>query len=236
MSVGADEIATVDGQAIAVHALGFEFMDEMIDEFVESQKGALPGPWERWSFIVGLLGAGLGLLLGVLLKGEVALWAASVGLAIEIAGLGLSLVLMVRREWSTFRRAKRTFARELDKDFSHYQQYVAKLRLYPMIERDKRLRYIRDRRRVMQHRLGLFSGGVERLGVLPVLVVLYLQFRDWQWGDWSMLADVNLVQGLLLWALLLAYAMGWHLVRLHARTEAYELLLAEAAQQDAEAS
>lgn len=214
--------------------LGFELMDEMIDAFVESQKGAQPGAWERWSLVVGLFGAGFGLLLGALLGGRAGVWVATLGLTVEIVGFGTSLTFMVKREWQSFRRARRTYARDLDKDFQAYQAYVAELRRYPKVERDKRLRYIQDRRRVMHQRLGLFSGGIERLGVLPVLVVLYLQFRDWRWGDWSMLADVNLVQGLLIWALLLAYVLGWHLVWLSARAEAYELLLAEAAQQDTE--
>lgn len=209
-------------------------MDEMIDEFTESQKGVLPGPWERWSFAIGFLGAGAGMLFGVLLEGHFGVVAAIVGLVVELSGFALSLMLMVKREWRTFRYAKRTYARELDSDFRKYQQYVNALRRYPAIERGKRLRYILDRRRTLQHRLGLFSGGLERLGILPVIVVLYLQFKDWEWGDWSMLAEVNLVQGLLLWALLLGYAVGWYLIRLNVRVELYELLLAESLQQDEE--
>jgi hypothetical protein len=236
VDVMAEDSEIINAKAVEVETFGFEFMNTMIDAFVESQRGILPGPWERCSLIVGLIGAGLGFLLGVLLKGDAAFWTAATGLAIELAGLGLSLVLMIKREWHTFRHAKRTFARDLDSGFSEYQNYVAKLRSYPMMERSKRLRYIRDRRRVMQHRLGLFSGGVERLGILPLLVALYLQFRNWEWGDWGMLADVKLVQGLLIWALVLTYVLGWHLVRLHARAESYELLLIEAEQQDAEAS
>lgn len=215
-------------------AFGFEFMDERLDEFVASQKDAQPGPWERWSLIVGFLGAGLGMILGMLLKDKAGVIAATSGLGIELAGFALSLALMVKREWHTFRHAKRSYARDLDKDFEKYQTYVGELRGFPRIDRERRLRYILDRRRVLQHRLGLFSGGIERLGVLPVIVIIYFQFKDWKWGDWGMLAEVNLVQGLLIWALLLGYAMSWHLIRLHARTEAYELLLAEASRQDEE--
>ena len=77
-------------------------------------------------------------------------------------------------------------------------------------------------------------GGVERLGILPLLLALYLQFKDWEWGDWGMLAEVNLIQGLLIWALVLVYLSGWRLVRLHARVESYERLLIEARAQDRE--
>lgn len=212
--------------------LSFELMDQMVDEFAKSPRGARASQWERWSLVVGLVGAGTGLVVGALMSNEIGLWTARIGLAVECLGLAVSLVLMAKREWRSFRHAKRTFARELDADFQKYHEGVAELCRYPSMERARLLRYIRDRRRVMQHKVGLFSGGIERLGALPILAVLYLQFRDWRWGDWDMLAEVNLLQGLLLWALLLAYAAGWFLIRLHIRTEAYELLLAEAAQQD----
>lgn len=215
-------------------SLGFELMCEKLDEFDASRKGAQPGHWERWSFVVGLLGAGLGMLLGVLWGGHLGLLAATIGLAIELLGLSLSLVFMVRREWHSFRYAQRSYARELDKDFLKYQTYVSDLRVFPKVDREMRLRYIIDRRKIFQHRLGLFSGGLERLGVLPVSIALYFQFKDWEWGDWGMLAEVNLVQGLLIWALVLAYAASWHLIRLYARTEAYESLLTEASRQDEE--
>jgi len=214
--------------------LGFELLDRMIDDYVEPQKSQVAGSVERWAFAIGLFGAGVGLLLGGLLNNAVGLWAARTGLLVECAGFAVATVLMIQREWRSFQHAQRSFARELDTDFSKYRAYVVELCGYPAVDRARLLRYIRDRRRVMQHRLGLFSGGIERLGVLPVLAVLYLQFRDWQWGDWDMLAEVNLLQGLLLWALLLAYGVAWFLIRLHSRTEAYELLLAEAAEQDAE--
>lgn len=84
----------------------------------------------------------------------------------------------------------------------------------------------------MTHRTGVFMGGIERLGVLPVLLALYLQFKDWEWGDWAMLAEVNLVQGLMILALLLAYLLGWYFVGLNARMDAYEQVLAEASERD----
>ncbi|WP_242107131.1 hypothetical protein [Luteimonas aquatica] len=209
-------------------------MDEMLDAFAESQKGTLPGPWERWSFAIGFMGAGAGMLLGVLLEGRAAMVSAVAGLVVELSGFALSLMLLVKREWRAFRSAKRNYACELDRDFTKYQQYVNVLRLYPAAERSMRLHYILGRRRTLQRRLGLFSGGLERLGVLPVIFVLYLQFKDWEWGDWGMLAEINLVQGLLIWALLLAYAMGWYLLRLNDRIELYEVLLEESLRQDEE--
>jgi hypothetical protein len=87
----------------------------------------------------------------------------------------------------------------------------------------------------MTFRLGLLTGGVERLGVLPVLIALYFQFKDWKFGYWQALGQVNLAGGLLLWALLLLYLGGWWLIRLKLRLDTYEMLLAEAVRRSGKA-
>ena len=82
----------------------------------------------------------------------------------------------------------------------------------------------------MSYRLGLAMGGIERLGVFPVLIALYLQFKDWKWGDWAALADVNLVAGLLIWAMVLLYGVGWILIGLKVRLDTYQSILEESLQ------
>ncbi|RDY66904.1 hypothetical protein DX912_11415 [Lysobacter soli] len=77
----------------------------------------------------------------------------------------------------------------------------------------------------MGERMGLLLGGIQRLGVLPLLIALYLQFRNWEWGDWAGAFDVNLLAGLLIWAMLLLYAAGWLLVGLRTRLDSYVGLL-----------
>jgi len=73
----------------------------------------------------------------------------------------------------------------LDADYVGYRQLVDWLCSFPPQEVARRQRYLRDRKATLGYRLGLFTGGMERLGVLPVLVVLYLQFKDWGFGDWE---------------------------------------------------
>ncbi len=91
---------------------------------------------------------------------------------------------------------------------------------------------MRDRRTNMHDRLGLFTGGIEKLGFMPVLLALYLQLKDWRIGDWTVLSKITLIQGVLAFTLLLAFAMSWHLIRLRIRVQSYEQLLAEANRQD----
>lgn len=207
-------------------------MNDMLEEFLSKDLSKAAGPVERWTFCIGLVGAGVGMLSGVLFPNETGLFLVRTGLLIEISGFAVSLGCMVAREWNNFRRSRKVYAQQLDHDFVLYRSYVAELRKFPERERASRLRYIRDRRQVMTYRLGLFAGGLEKLGVIPLLIALYLQFKDWQWGDWEAFAQVGLVQGLLIWALFLCYAAGWHVIGLRSRIDAYELLLAEANQRD----
>lgn len=50
---------------------------------------------------------------------------------------------------------------------------------------------MRDRRTNMHDRLGLFTGGMEKLGFMPVLLALYLQLKDWRFGDWTVLSKIT---------------------------------------------
>jgi hypothetical protein len=141
---------------------------------------------------------------------------------------------MVRREWRSLRQPHAEFALELDRTYKHYHRLVACLREYPHTELKRHHRYIKRRVASLAYNTGLFSGSMERLGIVPVLGVLYLQFKDWKFGDWTSLwGSVHIVGGLLLWALLLAYLASWWLIRLRSRLEAYEALLTEALEEDA---
>lgn len=213
--------------AAATERLGFERIEAMLRS-VPVTPGEKAGRWERGAFLAGLAAAALAVSIGLLVPGRLGAWLVFACVVIELTTLAVSCWLSLRRHWPSFRHPTRSFAHELDADFVHYRRLVVALRRYPAAALEARLRYLRVRRQSMQQGLSLFTGGLERLGILPVIGVLYLQFRDWRWGDWPRLAEVNLVQALLIWLLLLAYLAGWHLVVVHRRTAVYEALLAEA--------
>ncbi|WP_447896842.1 hypothetical protein [Stenotrophomonas acidaminiphila] len=227
-------VAPTAHAAIALQELSFPALNAALDDYLARTDGTKAGPWERWSLIVGLAGAGLAMLLGSALSGKAGVAVTQLGLAVELLGLGTSMCLRIRREWRQFRDARREHAREIEEGYTQYQQLVQQLRAFPLEQRRRRLRYIRDRRTTMHERLGLFTGGMERLGILPLLVALYLQFKDWRWGNWNAFANITLVQGAFAFWILVAYALSWYLVHLRARVQAYELLLAEANAQDGE--
>ncbi|WP_102944341.1 hypothetical protein [Stenotrophomonas sp. VV52] len=58
-----------------------------------------------------------------------------------------------------------------------------------------------------------------------MLVALYLQFRNWKWGDWAAAFDVNLVSGMVIAAMVLLYVLGWVLMGMRIRLDTYVNLL-----------
>lgn len=215
--------------------LDFERMDEMVDAYAAAKKGSLPGRAERYAFAIGVVGTVFALVTSGLSPQYLSVWWGVGGVVVELAGFTLFLVLFLKREWRSFRNSKRDYAIELDRDFVKYVGYVRQLREYPRNQRDRLLRYIQARRKVMHSRMSLVTGGMERLGVMPLLAALYLQFKDWRLGDWAALGEVTFVQGFLAVALLVIYMASWALILLYSRTESYELLLLEAAAQEDEA-
>jgi hypothetical protein len=216
---------------MSTEPISFVLLDEKVSQYISDTDAPndRPGRLERWALIAGCAAGGMGLVLAKLLTGKLALHFVTGALIVELTGLATSVVCMIRREWCNFRRPHAQFSRELDQAFDYYVKLVTFLRMHPKVELQRRLRYLKARKSSLAQRTGLFSGNMERLGVLPVLAVLYVQFKDWSFGDWtSMWNNVHLVGGLLLWALLLAYLASWWLVRLQSRLDVYEALLVEA--------
>lgn len=147
----------------------------------------------------------------------------------EVIGLGVWLVLRMRRELRDFKMPHAQYARELDESYTSYRELACELNVFPRVELQRLLRYLKARRNSLAYNTGLLSGNVERLGLLPVLAMLYVQFKDWTFGDWTSLwSSVHLVGGSLLWAIFLVYLGSWWLVRLRMRLDVYQAFLEEA--------
>ncbi|KRD31902.1 hypothetical protein ASE35_13080 [Lysobacter sp. Root916] len=200
---------------------------------IESQRGT-PTKLERRSFWFGIGMAGIGLGAAALqhwIQPVVAFWIALVCVVAEVVGLAVSVVLTLKRELPQFSRPRETHAAEMDLEFDIWQGAVADLKRFPTPEREARLRFATALRNSMNDRMGLLFGGIQRLGIFPVLVALYLQFRDWKWGDWAGAFDVNLVAGFFILLMLLLYAGGWLLVGLRIRLDTYVNLLEDSLQE-----
>jgi hypothetical protein len=208
--------------------LTYALIEKKIDQYAKDVGDDKPGIVERLAF-----GTTMVLWMPLLLatqfaKSRVALLVLAACTLLLLIVLGVGMVCFVRREWRTFYRRHDKLSRELDRDYDQWRGLVVAMRCFPKDELARRLRYLSARKSSLAYRVGLFTGGVQRLGVLPLLVIVYLQFKDWRFGDWQVFGQVHMAGGLLLWMLFLAYLISWWLVGLGTRWDAYEALLIEA--------
>lgn len=218
----------VAGMPTQPPSLTFAWLHDRVQQYVADEPSERPSRIERWSFWFGFGMAGLGLASSLLTRwfppsvvGTVAI----ICLVAELAGIALAMTLMLRRELPKLFRLRKSDAFEMDVAYGKWERVIAELRRFPRVERETRLRFVSGRRTRMGDRMGIIFGGVQRLGIFPVLIALYLQFRNWKWGDWAGAFDVHLVAGLLIWAMVLLYAMGWLLIGLRGRLDRYVDLL-----------
>nr|WP_231892740.1 hypothetical protein [Xanthomonas fragariae] len=219
-----DEVATersanIGGEVIELTDPSFPSLSAAMAHYAQVTEQSRAGPVERWSLAIGLIGAGVGILSGTLLDGKTGVYLAVFGLVTELTGFLVSAALTVKREWPGFCRPYVEHAEQMEQEFHQYQSIVAALRRFPLEQRRRREAFMRDRRTNMHDRLGLFTGGMEKLGFMPVLLALYLQLKDWRLGDWTVLSKITLMQGVLAFTLLFAFAMSLHLIRLRMRLQ-----------------
>lgn len=151
-------------------------------------------------------------------------------LALEISAFLAYFALTIRNGLPQFTRPRETHASEIDEAFAKWQALVIEIRRFPRPEREARFRFILALRKRMGDRMGLMYGSLQHLGIFPLLIAFYLQFRTWRWGDWSSAFNVNPVIALLIFAMVAMYFMGWLLVGLRSRVDMYASLLEESLQ------
>jgi hypothetical protein len=216
------------GTLMTNDSLTYALIEEKIERYAKNVANDNPGVVERWSF-----GVATALWLPLLFATQFVTSRAvfiylGIFATLLLLALLIGLVCFVRREWRSFYRRHDKLSRELDYGYDQWRELVVAMRRFPQNELARRLRYISARKTSLAYRMGLFTGSVQRLGILPLLAILYVQFKDWRFGDWQAIGQVHVVGGLLLWALFLAYLLSWWLVGMGTRWDAYEALLIEA--------
>ncbi len=120
--------------------------------------------------------------------------------------------------------AKRRYASTLENDYGLYRELIDWVKKCPVEKLRKRYQYLQTRQKTFDRRLGMITGGAERLGMFPIVVALYLQFKDVQW--WPPVFDLK--NAMLALVVALIYAMCLWLVRLRLRLDMYVLVLGDA--------
>lgn len=210
--------------------LTFAVLNARIDALPEHESlSVAPSRRQRRGYIIGFGAGFIGLLAAKLFpSSEVALGFTTVMLIVELGALFAAIVPRGPwRQWKLpgFAAELREFAEQLDFDLYHYEQLIAWLGTFPKERLEAMAQYASQRHESLKDKHPLISGGLEKLGALPVAAVLYLQFKDLRWPPqptWlDFILGITIVS--LYWGSLL-------LVSIRFRTQLFAVLLTQAAE------
>jgi hypothetical protein len=180
--------------------------------------------------VAGVLLFGLLAVLGaLLLRNQLGQRILQIGVVLQWLCVGVTLVNAGWRALRAYQCQHEAFAQDLDRQRGQYNTVVDAISRYPDATICNHLRYIRDLKTRLVYRGGLISGGFDKLGVLPLLLAMYFQFKDWTFGGWRALFDhVHLLGTFLLSMVVITYFLSWWVARAKDRLDLYEMLLTEA--------
>jgi len=183
-----------------------------------------PTKRQQWGYIIGF-GAGFVGVIGIKLLPNAfpTVVFGIVMVAIEIIALGIAAI--PPRPWKLpgFVSERREFADQLDFDMHHYDELIGWLCKYPKEQLEAMAKYSTDRHEHLKDKHPLITGSLDKLGALPVVAALYLQFKDLHWPPHPTWPEFFL--GVVLVGL---YWGGLLLVSVRFRAQTFEILLKRA--------
>jgi hypothetical protein len=214
----------------APEAFSFVWLESRLEQYVQADdEQPVTTRLDRYTFVGAILFGTLGVIIERLFPNRFGLCVLCVGFALELLCLVVVSLNTCLETWRFYQRQHKDFARELDERLVQYNDIVDAIRRHPLSVICTHLRYIRDRKGRLTYRAGLITGGFEKFGILPLLAAMYLQFKDWSFGDWrGFTSHVHLLGSVLLWVLMVLYATSWWAVRAKSRLDLYEIVLTEA--------
>ncbi|MBD9369240.1 hypothetical protein [Xanthomonas sp. XNM01] len=114
---------------------------------------------------------------GSLIAPAPSFWLTWAGLTAQLSGATLMAYRQARDVLPEFKDARRKYAVELDESFTERGRLLEWLRSVPDEIRQSRLNYAQMRLETMKSRYPMIFGAVDRLGVLPVLVAVFIQYQ-----------------------------------------------------------
>lgn len=208
--------------------LTFAFLDAQIEGIPEGPVATFNTPqWIRpWTF-AGVAGAVLGLLPSLLIQwltpAPWMVWVSKVGLIVMVLGFAPGLVRNVFVLWREFRTHRRGLIAQVDHDVGEFRALASRLAAYPRHELEAQARAARMAYERLGSRLTMLIGGIERLGLLPLLLSLFVVLRNWR----DLLALPNWISFFAVMAAIL-WVIGWAGAEFRRRLQFYSYLLDEA--------
>lgn len=148
---------------------------------------------------------------------DVAIWISVIGLVMQLIGAILLAYRQVRDVVPEFQDSKRKFALQLDQHFIARERLLAWLRTLSSDILKSRQRYVTARLASLRSRYAIAFGAVDKLGVLPVLVGLFVQVQGITSLSWS--------AKLLGVAIIALYLMSLWMAGYREQLEGYERML-----------
>ena len=118
---------------------------------------------------------------------------------------------------------RREFAETLDFDLPNHLELMAWLKQFPRERLELMSGFASHRLDRFRSKLPLLTGGIDKLGFLPIATALFIQFRTMQWPLHASWPDIMLIG-----ALMLTYWLGMLQLGIRFRLELYDALLRKA--------
>lgn len=205
--------------------LTFSALEKRIEETPQHPYYRIsPSRRVRWGNGIGMVAGLLGLVIGKTLPASPAiLVAASTLLVIEIAAFVVAWTADLPALNLRPSRERREYAETLDYDMPHHLSLIEWLKAFPRERLESMGAFASHRLDRFRSKLPLFTGGMEKLGFLPIAAALFLQFKDMRWPlhpDWMEIALIG--------ALMFIYWLSVLQLNLRFRLELYDALLKKA--------
>lgn len=209
-------------------AFSFRALDQRLQETPDGPAAVLNTPlWLLPFNLAGWTGVLLGLLPSALIHFMTPalwmVWMARGGLCLAIAGFAPGFVRGVIILGISFWHWRPEQVRQLDHDLARFRELRGWLSQFPVDSCLEALRFARLNRERLASKLGLIAGGVEKVGVLPIVVAVVLQLKALR----VELGDIPLWQVVLAIFFMLTYAVGFMASLMRLRLELYEMVLAD---------
>lgn len=204
--------------------LTFAELSRRIDEAIVDE----PDPDSRWLWSLGLGGSVLPLILLVTSRYVDGIYKPALVIGAVAMQWSVLLAFLAQGAFklrSSYRAAHSEFARELDRAYAIHGRLVRWLESFLERERFDVARFARARKETFARRISWMTGGIDKLGLLPVFGVAYLQLKDANLESLMTLERSDFMPAVLLALLVFVYAGFWWLLRLLNRLELYCELL-----------
>lgn len=208
-------------------SLTFASLDEKIEELPTRRSTALERDRKaRWGIVLFTVSGLSGMLLAKMLP-HTSPWTTGLLAAlllVEIAGLVLTVPATITDALTmTPARQRRETASGMDSDMPGYESIIAWLRSFPRERLQAMSDYAAHRLDRYRSMLPTFTGSIDKLGALPVVAAIVIQFAGAGWPpkvSWWQIALFGLLASF--------YWMSLLLISLRFRVELYDALLKKA--------